>query len=120
MRITFVFLCLVTLFIAENNSFPNKLNIYTKNKAFSAPRTRSELNMIPQVVFAASCAAAVFGYVYNNIDSIKQQQKISVDKTMSQQAETLRTVEAQQKEAIEKAQRVQRENIEKGRNRGGS
>lgn len=39
-----------------------------------------KLQMIPQVIFAASCALSVFFYVLNNIDDIKLKQKIATGK----------------------------------------
>lgn len=49
----------------------NKSNLITR-----------QLFLAPQIAFAASCAFAVFSYVYFNIDSIKAKQKIAVEKTM--------------------------------------
>lgn len=65
----------------------------------------------PQILFAASCAGAVFLYVASNIDSIKEKQKIAIDKAMTEQTVNIRSAQDSQRVAIEKAQRDQAANI---------
>ena len=81
------------------------------------PRTgrssSTELYIFPQAVFAAGCAGAVIAYVYFNIDSIKEQQRVAIDKAMSEQATSIKSAQDQQRQAIEKAQREQAEAIRK-------
>lgn len=73
----------------------------------------TELQLFPQAVFAASCAGAVLAYVYMNIDSVREQQKIAVDKAMTEQASNIKNAQQKQQEAIAKAQREQEEAIRK-------
>lgn len=97
-----------------------KLSIISKNPVtisdaerakVSQIRSSTQLQVIPQIIFAASCAGAVFSYVYFNIDSIKEKQKASIDAAMTQQADTIRSVQEKQKADIEKALRTQQEKI---------
>ena len=76
-------------------------------------RRQTELNVFPQAVFAAGCAGAVIAYVYFNIDSIKEQQRVAIDKAMSEQSTNIKSAQEQQRQAIEKAQREQAEAIRK-------
>lgn len=76
-------------------------------------RSKTELYFLPQAVFAAGCAGAVIAYVYFNIDSIKEQQRVAIDKAMSEQSTSIKTAQEQQRQAIEKAQREQEEAIRK-------
>jgi len=73
------------------------------------------LNMflLPQVAFAATCAGAVFFYVLNNIDEIKEKQAQSIGKAMSEQAATVKNVQEVQQEAIAKAKKQQEENTKR-------
>lgn len=77
------------------------------------PRASSGRQLVPQIVFAASCAGAVFLYVFNNIDSIKEQQRVSIEKVMAEQSDSLKAVQEQQRLNIEKAQKQQQEAIRK-------
>ena len=81
------------------------------NWRLRAQRRSTELNFLPQAMFAAGCAGAVIAYVYFNIDSIKEQQRVAIDKAMSEQATNIKTAQEKQREAIEKAQREQAEAI---------
>lgn len=62
--------------------------------------------MVPQL-FAAGCAGALVFYVATNIESIKAQQKISIDKAMTEQAINVRSAQDTQRAAIEAAQAQQ-------------
>ena len=53
-----------------------KTKMFPTSRAVSPKRSpvkvsSTQLQVLPQIVFAASCAGAVFSYVYFNIDSIK-------------------------------------------------
>lgn len=63
--------------------------------------------------FAATCAGAVIAYVYFNIDSVREQQKIAVDKAMNEQSVNIKSAQDSQKAAIENARRQQEEAIRK-------
>ncbi len=76
--------------------------------------TRS-LFLGPQILFAASCAGAVFSYIYFNIDSIREQQKLAIDKAMREQSGAIRNAEDAQKSAIDRIKREQEYNIRKAK-----
>ena len=48
-----------------------------KNEISSKRLQNTELQLLPQIIFAGACAGAVFSYVYNNIDSIKEVSSLS-------------------------------------------
>jgi hypothetical protein len=68
----FMLISIIFLLLLSNDvqCFQNKLNFSYKNPIKVKPLTVN--NLLPQIVFAASCAGAVFSYVYFNIDSIKE------------------------------------------------
>lgn len=74
---------------------------------------KRDMFLAPQIAFAASCAGAVFAYVYFNIDEIKEKQRIATDRVKVEQTVNIRTAQDAQRDAIEKAQRDQAENIRK-------
>lgn len=76
--------------------------------------SKLQVFLAPQIIFAAGCAFAVFNYVYNNIDSIMEKQKVVIEKTINDQNTRVKSVQEQQKEAILKAQKLQQDNITKG------
>ena len=53
----------------------------TQNSMIQVKQQRNDIvkvKLVPQIVFAAACAGAVFSYVYNNIDSIKEVRFLSL------------------------------------------
>jgi hypothetical protein len=54
----------------KNSILSRNDNIFQSTKAKS--HIKCNLFLAPQIVFAASCAGAVFSYVYFNIDSIRE------------------------------------------------
>mmetsp|Transcript_28277 Transcript_28277/g.38928 ORF Transcript_28277/g.38928 Transcript_28277/m.38928 type:complete len:139 (-) Transcript_28277:116-532(-) len=75
----------------------------------------TRLHLFPQIIFIGSCVAAVVTYVYNNIDSIREQQRVVTEKTMAEQSNNIRNAQQTQQEAIRKAQLKQQQDIEKAR-----
>ncbi|TFJ82691.1 hypothetical protein NSK_006115 [Nannochloropsis salina CCMP1776] len=74
---------------------------------------REVVAIIPQVLFVAACAGAVFGYVATHIDEIVAKQKVAVEKTMTKQNADLKSAQQQQKEAIDAAMKKQQAAIKK-------
>eukprot|EP00596_Hydrurales_sp_CCMP1899_P001412 CAMPEP_0119040292 /NCGR_PEP_ID=MMETSP1177-20130426/10177_1 /TAXON_ID=2985 /ORGANISM="Ochromonas sp, Strain CCMP1899" /LENGTH=110 /DNA_ID=CAMNT_0007005205 /DNA_START=124 /DNA_END=456 /DNA_ORIENTATION=+ len=93
--------------------------IQIKSSKFIAakPESKMKLNVFlaPQILFAATCAGAVFAYVYTNIDSIKEKQKASIEQVQTQQADSLKTVQEKQAADIKRIQAEQAANIAKAR-----
>ena len=76
-----------------------------------SPVTSSKLYVLPQIAFAASCAGAVFAYVYFNIDEIKMKQAETIQRVQSEQSDNINNAMSKQQEAIKAAQKAQEENI---------
>ncbi|GAB5034673.1 Hypothetical protein NocV09_02001220 [Nannochloropsis oceanica] len=74
---------------------------------------REVIAIIPQVLFVAACAGAVFGYVATHIDEIVAKQKVAVEKTMTKQNNDLKSAQQQQKDAIDAAMKKQQDAIRK-------
>ena len=72
-----------------------------------------KLFLFPQIVFAASCAGAVFAYVFLNIDEIKAKQKASIDAAMIVQSDNVKSAQETQRLAIEKIKRDQEANVKR-------
>merc|ERR1719453_742312 len=64
-----------------------------------------------QTAFAAGCALAVFSYVWNNIEEIKEKQAIAVNQTMTKQTNDIKSAQETQKANIARIQEEQRQNI---------
>ena len=67
--------------------------------------------LLPQIVIAASCTIAVVTYVVNNIDEIREKQKVAVEKTITEQNATIKSVEEKQRDDIARIKREQEQNI---------
>ena len=67
---------LISIWLAASAAFaPSAINSARHQVAAAKIRessTKLDLFLAPQIGFAAVCAGAVFAYVYNNIDSIKE------------------------------------------------
>jgi hypothetical protein len=66
-----------------------RVPIQIKSSKFIAakPESKMKLNVFlaPQILFAATCAGAVFAYVYTNIDSIKEVSMLSLSSMICSQ-----------------------------------
>ena len=60
-----------------NNEKYTMLSIHKINRNNNISSKQMKLEVVPQIIFAASCALSVFFYVWNNIDEIKLKQKIA-------------------------------------------
>ena len=111
---TFNFIIITIILVNGSLAFNNnKINSFYKPKS----KTSTELNLLlaPQIAFAAACAGAVFTYVWNNIDEIKEKQAIAKNATMSKQASDLKSTQETQRANIERIQEEQRINILKAK-----
>ena len=69
-------------------------------------RNNMQRELVPQL-FAAGCAGALVFYVATNIESIKAQQKESIDRVMTEQASNVRSAQDTQRAAIDAAKAQQ-------------
>jgi hypothetical protein len=69
-------------------------------------RNNMQRELVPQL-FVAGCAGALVFYVATNIESIKAQQKVAIEKVMTEQATNVRSAQETQRAAIEAAQAQQ-------------
>jgi hypothetical protein len=65
-------------------------------------------DIIPQLI-AISAAGTIISYIYYNIDTIREQQRIATEQAMLQQSETIRDAQEKQAKAILKARQQQEE-----------
>jgi glucosamine 6-phosphate synthetase-like amidotransferase/phosphosugar isomerase protein len=73
------------------------------------------LSFVPQLAFAISCAGAVFWYVANNIEEIKEKQGKAIAIAQTEQSSAIKNAQEQQRAAIEKVKLQQEENARKAR-----
>jgi len=78
-----------------------------------AKKSATRLQLLPQIAFAATAAGAVFTYVYNNIDSIKEKQSVAIKETMEKQDSDVKAVKEQQRANLERNALQQKETLEK-------
>jgi len=88
----------------------NRRQLHHLRGMFKSSGTR--IQMI-QSIFAASCAFAVFSYVWNNIDEIKAKQAVAMEKAITKQTNDIQSAQEKQKRDIAEVQRKQAEEIER-------
>ncbi len=105
------FFLLAVLVCVKSLRLPTFIAIGRYGRSSGVSLTRAE--MVPQIIFAAGCAGAVFNYVYNNIDEIKIKQEIAVKATLEKQSEDLAQTKSKQRAEIDRVQREQRATLDK-------
>lgn len=77
-----------------------------------ALESSTKVKLVPQIAFISACAGGVFYYVYNNIEQIKAQQEVTINRVMTEQKDNVNAAQAQQKKNIEDIQRQQQARID--------